>query len=186
MKNLLFFLMVLSFAGCKTGEGDKNALRRVPSSQVKNEVLVGEIERNDLLSPPHASWFNSNFDRYRPEKEDLDLIVSNLPGIDSIKIFMGTWCIDSRREVPKFFKLLKWADYDLAKVYISSLKLNKTAPNDPQDSFDVIMIPTFIFYKEGRELNRFVEYPRETFEKDIAKIVSQQPYRHSYYKEVAE
>ena len=38
------------------------------------------------------------------------------------------------------------------------------------------------FYKKGEELGRYVEYPRETMEKDILKILERKSYKHSYDK----
>ena len=32
-------------------------------------------------------------------------------------------------------------------------------------------VPTFIFYKEGKEIGRIIESPNETLEKDFLKIV---------------
>ncbi|NEW80631.1 MAG: thioredoxin, partial [Gelidibacter sp.] len=39
---------------------------------------------------------------------------------------------------------------------------------------------TFIIYKDDKEIGRFVEYPRESVEADLLKIVSGLPYKHSY------
>ena len=36
------------------------------------------------------------------------------------------------------------------------------------------------FYKDGKEIGRYVEYARVSLEKDILKIVSGLPYKHSY------
>lgn len=183
MKKLIIIFLFSGFISCKSGGGDKNSWKGAAPSNLEREILIGEIHRNDLLAPPHHTWFNSNFDHYRPLQKDLDLIIPNLSTIDSIKVFMGTWCIDSKREVPKLFKILKVAGYELENVSVTGLELDKKAPKDPQEDFGVVMIPTIIFYKQGKELNRFVEYPRENFEKDIAKIVSEQEYRHSYFEE---
>ena len=60
-------------------------------------------------------------------------------------------------------------------------RLKKTSDN-LQEGYAIRRIPTFIFYKEGEELGRYVEFPRESMEKDILKIITKQPYRHSYDK----
>ena len=44
----------------------------------------------------------------------------------------------------------------------------------------IINVPTFIFYKDGEELGRIVEYPIQDLESDMLKILSGQPYRHAY------
>ena len=37
-----------------------------------------------------------------------------------------------------------------------------------------------MFFKDGAELNRIVEYTQETKERDILKILKQQPYTPAY------
>ena len=41
--------------------------------------------------------------------------------------------------------------------------------------------PTIIFYKDSLEINRIVEFPVETLERDIYKIINDIEYRHVYY-----
>ena len=57
---------------------------------------------------------------------------------------------------------------------------SKKTSDNLQEGFDIIRVPTFIFFKDGKEIGRFVEYPRESVEADILKIVSGEPYKHSY------
>ncbi|MCB0473638.1 MAG: thioredoxin family protein, partial [Flavobacteriaceae bacterium] len=57
---------------------------------------------------------------------------------------------------------------------------SKKTPDNLQEGLNITNVPTFIFYKKGKEIGRFVEYPRETLEKDILAIISGQPYKHSY------
>ena len=57
---------------------------------------------------------------------------------------------------------------------------SKKTPNNLQHGFNIKRVPTFIFYKKGKEIGRYVEYARESLEKDLLKIVSGEPYRHSY------
>jgi len=150
------------------------------TAKIQNSMLLGEIEKKDFLSPPFDSWFNTNYDSYEPALEDLEKIKAHISKMDQIVIFMGTWCSDSKREVPHFFRILEESGFDLEKVKMIAVDRNKTAPDASQDEYQVSMVPTIIFYKGGEEVGRFVEYPRETLEKDIAKIVSGEPYKHSY------
>ena len=59
---------------------------------------------------------------------------------------------------------------------------NKKTPDNLQLDLKIIRVPTFIFYKDEEEIGRYVEYPRESMEKDILKILTRQPYKHSYDK----
>ena len=143
-------------------------------------MLIGEIEKNDFLSPPFDSWFNANYDNYSPDLEAMEKISANLSDIDLVRVYMGTWCPDSRREVPKFFKLLENTGYDLENVEMIAVDRSKAAPDGSHELYNILRVPTFVFYKDGEEIGRFVERPRESLEKDVAKIVTGEEYKHSY------
>ena len=51
-----------------------------------------------------------------------------------------------------------------------------------EEGLDIQRTPTFIFFKNGVEIGRIVETPRDSLENDILKIVSGQEYKHSYQK----
>ena len=180
---ILFFLLMFSaaFACGKMAEKKEEITRPITavSESDAQDVLVGGITKNDLLQPPYAAWFQQGFEEYTPSAEAMEAIKNNISEYE-IKVYMGTWCPDSRREVPKLFKILELADYDLDKLTMTGLDYSKTAPGNPQADYDIKRVPTFIFLKDGKEVNRFVEYPRETIVKDIAAIVSGQEYKHSY------
>lgn len=147
--------------------------------QEASSMPVGEINIYDLKAAPHGSWFNRTFENYEPSAEAMAIIDENINEYE-IKVFMGTWCPDSRREVPKFFKILELANYDLDKLSMYGVDRGKNTPKNLQDTFNIIRVPTMIFFKDGKEIGRFVEHPRESLAKDIAQIVSGQAYKHSY------
>lgn len=149
-----------------------------PEVQQSN-VLVGEIQKEELQQAPHKAWFEPMYKSYEPDAEALETIKNNINDY-KIKVFMGTWCGDSKREIPKLYKLLELSNYDLDKLEMNGVRLDKTLPNDLQEEYDIHHVPTIIFYKNGEEVGRFVEYAQEEFEDDIAKIVSGQDYQHSY------
>jgi thiol-disulfide isomerase/thioredoxin len=99
-------------------------------------------------------------------------------------VFLGTWCGDSKREVPRFYKVL-----DAAKFHENQLQViavNKTeesykqSPNHEEKGLNIHRVPTFIFYKNGKEVNRIVESPVETFERDIHEIIIEKKYTPNY------
>ena len=93
---------------------------------------------------------------------------------------MGTWCGDSRRETPRFYKILEAAGFNFKNLEFATVNRSKKTPNNLQEGLNIIKVPTFIFYKKGKEIGRYVEYARESLEKDMLKIVSGATYKHSY------
>lgn len=89
---------------------------------------------------------------------------------------MGTWCHDSKREVPGFYKIL---DQNAENIEMIALDRKKQTPNGETNGMEITNKPTFIFYIDGLEMNRIVETPVESLERDMVKILSGQDYSHS-------
>lgn len=142
----------------------------------ESEDLTGVISKIDLQQAPFATWYSENDTAYEVDEASLAGIEQLLDGVE-IKIVMGTWCHDSKREVPRFYKILDVAG-DVTTQMIA-LDRKKQAPAGEIDGMAITNTPTFIFYKDGQELNRIVETPVESLEKDMINILSGQPYRHS-------
>ena len=67
------------------------------------EILFGKISR-EYLFEAYPDWIDQ-YENYSPDPLIVDKI-SALKKKVTIEIFLGTWCADSKREVPKFFKIL--------------------------------------------------------------------------------
>jgi hypothetical protein len=137
------------------------------------QMLIGEITRDAFKDTSFSLWFNAKYDTYNPDKPVLDSIAQKLKDIE-ITIILGTWCSDSRREVPRFFKILDSLGYSSDNVKMIAVGRNKEDLNGEVDSLSVELVPAFIFYREGKELGRIEESPTETLERDFNKIVWKQ------------
>lgn len=183
MKLFLYTLAVLTAVNCgSTNQKEQNEQPEPVANEVaeqQDEVLVGTIEQEDLEQAPHLSWFDPMYQSYTPSADALQVIKDNINDYD-IKLFMGTWCADSQREVPKFLKLLELSGYNMSNLEIIAVEEDKTLPDNRQEEYKVVYVPTIIFLKNAEEVNRFVEYPQETFEEDIAAIVSGEDYTNAY------
>lgn len=123
----------------------------------------GEISRDDLLNDYSA--FSEEYDEYSPSKEELSTIKA-LQG-KQVLVFLGTWCHDSKREVPRFLKLL-----DTAKVQLGSLKLvavgyDKLDPAGLAKQYDLMYTPTIIVLDGKKELTRMIEKPKQSLALDL-------------------
>lgn len=145
--------------------------------------LLGKINKNGLTKPAYAEWFNKNYDDY----DFNDKVVKNLK--DSlnqytIKVFLGTWCGDSKLEVPRFYSILDQAGFPKEQLEIYALDNDienyKQGPNGEEKGMNIHRVPTFIFYKNGKEVNRIVEHPKETLERDILIITTGNKYTPNY------
>jgi hypothetical protein len=58
--------------------------------------------------------------------------------------------------------------------------LYKQSPEHEERGLNILRVPTLIVYDNNNELNRFVEYPVESIEKDLLKMLSRLPYKPNY------
>lgn len=172
-KILVAFVLFTTIIGCTAQKKEATA--------VKDEAgnLVGIATKESFLETPFNEWFTENYNLYEIDTEVLSSLKPLLKEI-SIKAFMGTWCGDSQEQTPVFYKILDAAEYNFNKLEMVTVNRSKSTPDNLQEGFNIERVPTFIFYKEGKEIGRIVEFPQETIEADMLKIVSGKPYKHSY------
>jgi thiol-disulfide isomerase/thioredoxin len=175
MKNI--FLILLLVAGLHSNAQDSETTAVLDD----NGNLIGVISRENFLSEPFIDWYASNYENYEANQTTIErltpLLVLN--GI-TVKAFMGTWCGDSQEQTPVFYNVLDACNFNEDSVELIGVSENKTTPDNLQEGFEIERVPTFIFYKDGNEIGRIVEYPQESIEADMLKIVSGEPYKHSY------
>ncbi|TSA25811.1 MAG: thioredoxin [Ignavibacteriales bacterium] len=165
MKKLFLFLMILSAV---INAQEKNKL--VTDEKSGKPMLIGLCDRTAFADTSFSWWFNSEYDNYTPDSTEV-LKLSNVINDVKITIVMGSWCSDSRREVPRIFKILDRINYNFQNLTMVCVDRNKTAPNGLVEKLDIKLVPTFICTKDDKEIGRIVETPKETLEKDLVKIV---------------
>lgn len=147
--------------------------------------LIGQIDITGLSSKSYESWYTNNHKSYQVDKKTISPIKPELAK-HQILVFMGTWCGDSKREVPRFIKILEAADFPMKNLKIVALDRRKekykTSPNGEEWGLRIKRVPTFIFYKNGKETNRIIESPIISLEADIKAIVTNTEYTPNYPK----
>jgi tetratricopeptide (TPR) repeat protein len=148
------------------------------------KILYGVITENDLRAAPYDSWFVATYNSYESHAATIkELQKINTKGIQ-IEIFLGTWCGDSKREVPRFFRVLRDLSFDEKNIKMIALggsdSLYKRSPQQEEGGKGIFRVPVFIVYKNGVEINRINEFPVHSLEKDLYSILSNQPYQPNY------
>ncbi len=151
----------------------------------KPKILYGVCTKDSLLADPFGKWYNSGYESYLPNTETISLLKKQTTDNVSIEIFFGTWCGDSKREVPRFLKLLNTLSFPDKKVKLVALgggdSLTKQSPDHEESGKGIFRVPTFIIYRNGIEVNRINEFPVFSLEKDLLSILSNQPYSPNYH-----
>ncbi len=160
MKNYIWILTFLLFTSCKVfnlGDNTKNH-------------LVGVVNKQDFQK--NYTWFDKNYKAYKTDKKVISELKQKFKNV-KVLAFMGTWCGDSRRKVPRFYKILDEIRYDFKDLKMITVNRQKKA-NGLEQGFDIKRVPTFIILKNNKEIGRIIETPKynSTIEKDLLEIVT--------------
>lgn len=158
---------MLSIIKLSTGQSVATSLEPLE----KPDYLVGKVIRNEIQKGEFASYFYSEYRQYNPKQ---DIISSLKNGIynKSIIIVLGTWCHDSKEQVPRFFKVLDQLDYNTGEVEIICVDREKTAGSLDISHLNLERVPTFIICSGHMELGRIIETPKLSMEEDLLKILN--------------
>jgi tetratricopeptide (TPR) repeat protein len=157
----------------------------------KEPRLLGICSASDLEQPPYATWYKPNYENYTPSAGIINQFKKLRLEKFKLKIVFGSWCGDSKREVPKMMKVLRTIDFPEKNIQLigvhDSIDVYKQAPGHEERGLNIYRIGTFILYKNDKEIGRIVEYPVESIERDLLKILAGQPYTPNYksYRQIS-
>ncbi len=153
------------------------------AKESETAYLLGKIDKSGLEGENYTSWFTKNYEDYPINQTLINEIASELKTY-SITLFMGTWCGDSKKEVPRLYKVLEACDFPMDQLTVIAVSrasdMYKQSPQHEEVGLNIHRVPTVIFYKEGKEVNRIVEHPIATFEEDIQNIITVNDYKSNY------
>lgn len=147
-------------------------------------MLRGACDIEDLRQEPYDAWFTSGYDSYAAQAEVLDALRQQPSEDAEILVFFGTWCGDSRRQVPRLMQLLDAIDWPAERRRLIAVDraddLHKRSPDGEERGREIYRVPTIIVQRGGDELGRIVEHPAVSLERDLLAILSGDTYRPSY------
>jgi thiol-disulfide isomerase/thioredoxin len=148
-------------AGSPTGsftlQGDQvvfylgsNRLKITPKPALEGPAKVDAILR-------HSPMYRRGVDEYTPDPSEISFLRSFKSQVE-IEVYFGTWCPHCKVMVPKFIKTMKSAANP--NIVVSYVGVPKNFGDyAPAKAKDVKGIPTFIFYKDGKEIGRIPGEP---------------------------
>lgn len=188
MKNITFlFLFLLVCSGsCKTIKPVaeiSSEVKKAPVTAIdvvspainfaeQSTWLLGYINQVQLTREPYSTWYFKGFDDYRFNSEVMNKLLDIKKDSLSIKIVLGTWCPDSRREVPRFMKVLNAWQFPGAGITFIGVDDAKLSPVGEYVELNIQRVPTFIIYKNNIEAGRIIENPTTSLEQDMVNILT--------------
>ncbi|KYG78651.1 hypothetical protein MB14_18150 [Roseivirga ehrenbergii] len=171
MKAIIMLVVILvAFPLVMNGQETEYNVETESVSTHVDKILNGPINKEGLQQMPYKLWFNSNYKTYRVNTDLLkDAKKKNIKNL-KILAFMGTWCHDSNREIPRLMRIMD--DMGIGdQLELYALDVDKTSLKGKEKGFDIKNTPTIIFYLNGEEIKRVIEEPEGSFEEELVRIL---------------
>lgn len=166
IKRILIFVLLLS--GSLTAQ-IKNKI--IIDKVTDKPMLIGLSGRKAFSDSAFSWWFNSQYNFYNIDSTTLNKIKDKIKNYD-LTIVMGTWCSDSRREVPRIYKILDYLKYPEKQLTLITVNRKLQAPGTIVKKLNIKRVPDLIVYKDKTEIGRIIEHPKKSLEKDLAAIIN--------------
>jgi tetratricopeptide (TPR) repeat protein len=160
------------------------ALPCLVSAQAKERHLWGIVTVDSLQQAPYDAWFKKNYADYKPTPSVIEQLKTLKIKDFNIKIFFGTWCGDTKREMPRLLKVLDEMGFPKEKITFVAVSMEdstrKQSKNREERGYNIFRVGCYIIEKNGVEANRIYEYPVLSMERDLLAIFSNQNYTPQY------
>lgn len=168
MKMILVIFILISIC---TFAQETNTI--VTDSSSGKPMLIGFVTRDAFKDTSFSWWFDSEYNNYETDTVSAKLFVDKVKDF-SVTIIMATWCSDSRREVPRFLRIMDESKFiSSANLKIICVDRNKKGIGNEADGLNIELVPTFIISQKGKEIGRIIESPKLTLEKDLLGMISE-------------
>lgn len=106
-----------------------------------------------------------------PDPEMSKKLASVGHGAD-VGVYLGTWCTDSRREVPRLWRALEIAGENHFVVRYVGMDRQRHTPAGLPAGLELDFVPTIVVTRNGRELGRIVESAPRGIETELFALLS--------------
>lgn len=185
MIGFLFYFTSILYVGCGPKPTNQSKLKPLDAIQVVNEendtILLGQINRKNIeLNATYNQWYQKSYQKYHIPENWIDQHKAYAQNVTA-KIFLGTWCTDTHRELGSMIKILDSLGIFHHQIEMYALTEDKDSPNAIEKEYQITQVPTLILFENQVELNRIVEFPIQSLHQDLSKILKKEPYQDAYY-----
>lgn len=175
-------LVLFAFSACNSNKSNSDTTTKTSSPKTENVekeqvkqvpgMLLGDFQVEELNKAPYNSWYTPTYERTVLDKERVAYLGTLLEDVEILG-YVGSWCGDTKRELPNLLRILDELDFDDSKLTLIGTDRNYNAPDGSNEDWNIQSVPTFIFLKDNKELGRFIEFADESLLEDIIKILEQ-------------
>lgn len=167
------YLFIILFATVCTSANAQQINKKLEDQIKHKEIMLNECSREGLVEfPEFKASYDANYENYKVDSTAIAGL-NKLMKDKMVKVVLGTWCGDSKYQVPNFLKVMDAAKIDQNKVSFIAVDGAKKAENGLLDGLDIQRVPTFIVTdKKGKEIGRIIEHPKKSLELDLVEILT--------------
>lgn len=132
------------------------------------ESLVGEVPESVILA--HSPVYAALRDAYKPDGRYVKTIKNYKHSFDVVVMF-ATWCPTCKQVLPKFLKILDETGRKDVDVKFVGIAMGGSEPRDALEKYGHDY-PAFIFFKDGKEIDRIIGEPAHSLERSIADLLT--------------
>lgn len=138
------------------------------------KVIRGMMNKYQVMNDTAFKWYATSQGYYKPDTATLNAF-ERAKGKYQFVVFGGTWCEDTQFILPKFFKLQEASGVPDESITMFGVNREKTSLGNITKAFNVTLVPTIIVMKDGKEIDRVVEYGKTgKWDKELAAILNKQ------------
>jgi len=167
MKKLFLILFIISLSASFAQEKGKMII----DEKNKKNMYVGIGDKSVFKDTSFSTWYGAEYDMYELDKKELEKITPEKLKDVKITIVLGTWCGDTKREIPRFMKILEAVKFDEMNLTMIFVDREKKSPSGDISQLGAKNIPAIILYRGEKELGRIIEAPKDTLEKDFTDLL---------------
>lgn len=158
----IFFIVSLAHLNCSNAQ--KSQVR-----ESANPILTGWLSPQKIFD--QFQEYKLEKEKYQPDNTMLDKL--KVYSIETeIIVFLGTWCPDSQREVPRFLKIMDLIQNSHINYKLFGLDRSKRDAGGLAERHQIEFVPTFVVLQNKQEIGRIVETPIVSIEQDLDEIFS--------------
>jgi hypothetical protein len=170
MNKRIVVLLLLLFPVSRFYAQDLN--RIIPDPKTGEDMLYGYCNREGLSEDSFGEWFKPEYEKYVVDQVTLSKLDQEQLQITGITVVMGTWCSDSRREIPRFIKIIDELGLEVNAINMICVDRARQADVTELADLQIELVPTIILSREDNELGRIIESPKKSLEADMVDILS--------------
>ena len=132
-------------------------------------IMTGWLTPKQISNQINA--YQSGKNQYQPNEESIKKLKSVTADLQII-VFLGTWCSDSEREVPRFLNVMELTNNSHITFRLFGLDHTKRDPDGFAEKYQIEFVPTFIVLHNNEEIGRIVETPTVSLQQDLIEIIA--------------